>query len=72
VYDGEKIVTYTAPYQGITKPGTKRILYNHTDVIWTTFHVSEETDVEKLEEVGVLVCDDYTEYEKRVHKEITL
>ena len=28
----------TAPYTGITKPGTRRILYILEDCIWTTFH----------------------------------
>lgn len=28
----------TAPYTGITKPGTRRVLYILEDCIWTTFH----------------------------------
>ena len=27
-----------APYTGITKPGTRRVLYIEKDCIWTTFH----------------------------------
>ncbi len=27
-----------APYTGITKPGTRRVLFIHEDCIWTTFH----------------------------------
>lgn len=27
-----------APYLGITKPGTRRILYVKSDVVWTTVH----------------------------------
>lgn len=38
-----------APHTGITKPGTRRVLYAHTDTVWTTFHPSEETDVGTLE-----------------------
>ena len=44
----EGCVTYQAPHTGITQPGTRRALYAETDVIWTTFHVTEETDVEKI------------------------
>lgn len=29
---------YEAPYHGITKPGTRRILYIFEDTEWTTFH----------------------------------
>lgn len=46
--DNEGSVTYQAPYTGITKPGTRRALHAITDVIWTTFHATEETDVEKI------------------------
>lgn len=48
--DNEGQVVYEAPYTGITKPGTRRALYAETDVIWTTFHATEETDVEKIGE----------------------
>lgn len=41
-------VIYRAPHTGITKPGTKRILYAIEDTIWTTFHVTDETDIEKI------------------------
>jgi hypothetical protein len=37
-----------APHTGITKPGTQRILFIHEDTIWTTFHVTDETDPEKI------------------------
>lgn len=39
-----------APYQGITKAGTKRALYIHEDTVWITVHVTKETDLEKIEE----------------------
>lgn len=42
--------TYEAPYHGITEPGTRRILFNHTDVIWTTIHPTDETDLDLIEQ----------------------
>ena len=39
-----------APHHGITKPGTKRIIYTHSDCIFITVHATEETDVAKIEE----------------------
>ena len=39
-----------APHHGITKPGTKRIIYTHTDCIFVTVHATDETDVAKIEE----------------------
>lgn len=41
-------ITVGAPFTGITKPGTRRVIYAHTDVIWTTCHVSNETDPDKI------------------------
>jgi len=41
-------VIYEAPYIGVTKPGTKRVLYAFEDTVWTTFHATNETDVEKI------------------------
>lgn len=33
---GEVIIE--APFHGITKPGTRRVLYIHDECVWTTFH----------------------------------
>jgi hypothetical protein len=46
--DNEGGVVYEAPYTGITEPNTRRALHAITDVVWTTFHVTDETDVEKI------------------------
>jgi hypothetical protein len=46
--DNEGSVIYEAPHTGITKPNTRRALHALTDVVWTTFHVTELTDVEKI------------------------
>ncbi len=39
-----------APYRGITTPGTQRLLEIHEDTLWSTFHVTDETDPEKIVE----------------------
>lgn len=36
--DNNEWYEITAPYTGITQPGTRRILYILEDCIWTTFH----------------------------------
>lgn len=43
------VVHIKAPFCGITKPGTRRILYIHEDCVWTTFHPTAETDLDKIE-----------------------
>ena len=34
----------------ITEPNTKRAITVHTDSVWMTFHVTDETDLAKIEE----------------------
>jgi hypothetical protein len=38
-----------APFVGVTKPGTRRVLFIHEDCIWSTFHPTPETDLDKLQ-----------------------
>lgn len=46
--DGEE--TVEAPYTTITKIGTKRAIYTHSETVWTTIHLNEdnETDIDIL------------------------
>ena len=46
----EGIVQITAPFAGITKAGTKRVIYTHEDTVWITVHATNETDLAKIEE----------------------
>lgn len=38
-----------APHTGITKPGTRRLLFIESDTIWTTFHPTNTTDLLELD-----------------------
>ena len=48
--EGEGVKRFKAPYLGITSPGARRILFMHEDTVWTTFHPTTETNLEKIEE----------------------
>jgi len=50
-------ITYSAPYHGITKPDTRRVLYSHSDTVWVTFHPTEETDVAVIEDNIIMKHD---------------
>lgn len=39
----------TAPQVIVSKPGTKRVGYAHTDTVWITVHAIEETDIAAIE-----------------------
>ena len=41
-------IKISAPFTGITEPGTRRILVVLEDAIWTTFHVTDETDPDAI------------------------
>ena len=53
----EGIETIEAPYQGITKPGTKRAIYTHEECIFITVHATENTSIEEVEEE--VICTRY-------------
>jgi hypothetical protein len=42
-----------APYTLLSLPGIKRAGYAHEDTVWTTIHATEETDLEKLEQMFI-------------------
>jgi len=39
-----------APFTFVSLAGTKRVVYAVTDVVWTTLHVTKETDLTKIED----------------------
>lgn len=43
-------VRIKAPYAGMTKAGTKRVLYIHEETVWVTVHATTETDLGKIED----------------------
>ena len=63
--DGKK-VRIKAPYYGITKAGTKRVIYTHEDSICVTVHTTKERDPKKLREE--LVAETMEEFNKLTHK----
>tara|TARA_R100000458_G_C8259401_1_gene235073 strand:- start:1085 stop:1684 length:600 start_codon:yes stop_codon:yes gene_type:complete len=53
----EGIQNIKAPYQGVTKPGTKRAIYTHEECIFITVHATDSTNIEDIEEE--VVCTKY-------------
>jgi len=52
--DGQGVVKLKAPHVGITKPGTRRVLYIPEDCSWITFHPTSQTDLEQIEDEVIL------------------
>jgi hypothetical protein len=55
----EGIKRITAPFTMVSLAGIKRAGYAHEETVWTTFHASVETDLERLE--ADLITPDYDE-----------
>ena len=57
-----------APHWGITKAGTKRIVYFHANTVWITVHATEETDLEKIEDE--LIAKNYDELPENIRENL--
>ena len=53
-------ITLTAPHYGITKKGTKRLVFVEEDVVWITCHATNETNTEKILED---ITAEYSDFE---------
>ena len=62
VVSDEKTERIEAPFIYSSKPGAKRAIYAHEDAVWTTFHATTETDIDKIE--AKVVTNDINEYLK--------
>lgn len=40
---------FNAPYMGVTQPGNRRFAYAETNCIFSTFHVTDKTDIDEIE-----------------------
>ena len=49
------------PYTFTSEPGTKRVVYTLEDTVWTTIHLTEETDLEKIE--NEIIAKDYNDFD---------
>jgi hypothetical protein len=49
------------PYVMVSRPGVKKAVYAFEDTTWITIHVTEETDLEKIEQQ--VIAKDYDEIE---------
>lgn len=57
----------TAPFKGITKAGTKRVIMHHDEVVLTTIHRTDSTDLKEIEEE--VIAKDFKELDERCELE---
>lgn len=64
VYTTEGIKTIDAtvrPVTFISSPGTKRVVYSLEDTYWTTIHLTNETDLKKVEDEIIIPESNFNE-----------
>lgn len=54
-----RILDIKAPYTFESEAGEQKVVFMYTDVVWSTVHVTEETDLEKIEEH--CIAEEYNE-----------
>ena len=55
----EGVKRMQGPVSMISPAGTKRVVYAHSDSVWVTVHATDETDLEKIEDV--VIAKEYTD-----------
>lgn len=61
-------VEMMAPYTFVSEVGTKRVVYAVEDTTWTTVHVTNETDLEKIEDY--VIAKSYDELGALAHESV--
>jgi hypothetical protein len=62
VYTTEGSLLLDATNKPVTfesKPFTKRVVYNHTETVWTTIHLTNERDIAKIEQDIIVTPEEY-------------
>lgn len=60
-----------APYMGVTRAGTRRILYIHEDTVWATFHPTDKRNVDEIEGEIILKHDDHIRIDGHIMEKLS-
>lgn len=66
VLSTDGVIRIKAPFTFVSNPGVKRVIYSHSDSVWSTFHGTDETDIEKIEKQ--FIADSYDDVVTLVNK----
>lgn len=62
VFTEDGTVHLEGPFHGITKAGTKRLIYTHEDTIWITVHVTDKCNIAEIEKEVIAKTFEDVEY----------
>lgn len=66
----EGVVRIKAPHSFVSPAGVKRVVYANEDTVWTTVHVTPETDLEKIEDYVIAKSFDELELDMSIIKKL--
>ncbi len=66
------VVRIKSPYSGITKAGTKRVLFTHEETVWTTIHFNPSNTQDLKEIESHVIAKNYRELPDRVRKQLLI
>lgn len=52
------------PHTFVSKAGVQKVLYIHEDTVWTTIHITDERDLEKLEAMLIEPDESYPQLDR--------
>lgn len=64
---GVDAVEIKAPMIFVSKPGVRKVLQIHEDMIWTTIHPTKETDLTKLEDQLIVKSETFKQKALQCH-----
>lgn len=67
VNDDYSTTVLIAPCTFVSKPGVQKVLYIHEDTIWSTIHITDERDMDKLE-AQLIEPDDYPVFDRTAER----
>lgn len=67
LHDDYTNTVLTAPHTFVSKPGIQKVLYILEDTVWSTVHLTEERDLERLE-AALIEPDDYPLFDRTAER----
>lgn len=68
IFDEDGAKELVAPCTFVSKPGVQKVLYIEEDTVWSTVHITEERDLEKLEAALIEPDDSYPQLDRALER----
>jgi len=66
--DGSREILH-GPVTFVSKPGVQKVLYIHEDTVWSTIHLTQERELDKLEAELIEPHSSYPQFDRTAERE---